>query len=245
MPRIRYIKPEFFSDEDLAELHFETRLAFAGLWCYADKSGRLEDRPKFLKAMIFPYDDIDMEKQLQILNNPKKNGTAFIIRYEVKGLKLIQIVNWDKHQKPHHTERDSIFPPHPPFKGMGMEKQNEGSPELTNGEITVKQTLNLTSLLLNEIIRNKPDFKRPDLQTWAKEIDLMIRRDGRKPERIREVILWCQSNSFWWKNILSTRKLREKFDRLEAEMKEEKTKSTSKAAQRPRVEYKDLTGRRK
>ena len=63
MPRIRYLKPEFFTDDDLAEHSFETRLAYAGLWCHADKAGRLEDKPKFLKAVIFPYDDkVNMEK---------------------------------------------------------------------------------------------------------------------------------------------------------------------------------------
>ncbi len=137
MPRIRYLKPEFFSDEDLAELKFETRLTFSGLWCYADKLGRLEDRPKFLKAMIFPYDNVDMEKQLQSLC--KK---PFIIRYEVDGKPLIQIINWEKHQKPHHTEADSKFPPAPPLKeiikGMGMEKQLDPSLKLENGEIPVK-----------------------------------------------------------------------------------------------------------
>ena len=102
--------------------------------------------------------------------------------------------------------------------------------------------LQLASLLLEEIRKNKSDFKQPRLRSWAGDIDFMIRQDGRRPERIREVILWCQHDSFWWKNTLSTGKLREKFDRLEAEMKGEKAKAASKAHHRPRMEYKDLTG---
>jgi hypothetical protein len=146
MPRIRYLKPEFFTDEDLAELKFETRLAFAGLWCYADKAGRLEDRPKYLKAMIFPYDNIDIEKQLSILSEPKHgNGTPFVIRYKIEGKKYIQILSWDKHQKPHHTEADSKIPPGPPLiiKGMekGMEKQEEANPPTNNGEKPVREPL--------------------------------------------------------------------------------------------------------
>ena len=139
--RIRYLKPDFFSDENLAEFKFETRLTYTGLWCYADKEGRLEDRPKYLKAMIFPYDNVDMEKQLELLSKGKLNGYPFIQRYCIEGLKLIQIVKWDKHQKPHHTEKESIFPPAPPFimeKGMGTEKQLEASLKLSNGELTVK-----------------------------------------------------------------------------------------------------------
>jgi len=151
MPRIRYLKPEFFSDESLAEFKFETRLAYAGLWCYADKEGRLEDRPKYLKAMIFPYDNVDMKKQLDLLSSCKSGKTyPFIQRYEVEGVKLIQITKWKKHQKPHHTEKESIFPPIPPLKEKGMEKgmenQLNGNVELNNGEITVKQDKLLKSL---------------------------------------------------------------------------------------------------
>jgi len=53
MARIRSLKPDFFKDEDLAVLPFEARLLFEGLWCYADKEGRLEDRPKYLKGVEF------------------------------------------------------------------------------------------------------------------------------------------------------------------------------------------------
>jgi hypothetical protein len=104
--------------------------------------------------------------------------------------------------------------------------------------------LRLTTLLLKEIQRNKAErnlspFKQPNLQRWAREIDLMIRKDGRKPERIQEVILWCQRSSFWWKNILSTEKLRDQFERLEAEMEEKKPSFKTEG---PQVEYKDFTG---
>lgn len=150
MARIRYLKPEFFTDEELAKYPPETRLTYAGLWCYADKSGRLEDRPKFLKAMIFPYDDIDIEGHLNLLCQHKSNGRPFIVRYHHEHLSLIQILNWDKHQKPHHTEKESLFPapPHtPPYnikeniKIKGMENQLEASATLRNGLITVKQRL--------------------------------------------------------------------------------------------------------
>jgi hypothetical protein len=46
----------------------------------------------------------------------------------------------------------------------------------------------------------------------------MIRLDERKPERIEQVIRWTQQDPFWQGNILSTAKLREKFDQLELKM---------------------------
>lgn len=103
--RIRTIKPEFFTDETIAELPFQHRLAFIGLWTQADKAGRLEDRPKRLKAVLFPYDRVDLDKILSDLTSAK-----FIVRYSVNGTSYIQIRTFAKHQRPHHTEKESDLP---------------------------------------------------------------------------------------------------------------------------------------
>jgi hypothetical protein len=132
MARIRGIKPEFFKDEDLACLPIEARLFFIGLWCFADKSGRLEDRPKYLKVEIFPYDNYDVENLLQILADPKitdRPNKVFIRRYEVNGRKYIDIPEFSKHQGIHHTERESTIPE---FNGYLTVKER-----LNNGDITV------------------------------------------------------------------------------------------------------------
>ena len=114
MARIRYLKPDFFKDEDIKELPFEARLFYQGLWVQADRDGRGEDRPERLKIEIMPYDEVDAEKIMQLLACPKKNGKRpFIVRYEIDGEKYYQIINWQKHQKPHKTERDSVIPPPP------------------------------------------------------------------------------------------------------------------------------------
>lgn len=146
MSRIRYLKPEFFEDEHLAELPFWVRLLFAGLWNIADKAGRLEDRPKKIKIKIFPYDKVDINKGLLLLSQTKKDSTRpFIYRYTVNNEEYIQIVNWSKHQKPHHTEKDSNIPPYPP-NTMGMvngegecsSSKYDVKDPLPNGYLTVK-----------------------------------------------------------------------------------------------------------
>lgn len=115
MPRIRGLKPDAFKDEDLSILPIEVRYFFMGLWCYADKQGRLEDRPKFLKAELFPYDDVDVEGALAALANPtipERPEKTFIRRYKIDGRKYIDIPNFLKHQRPHHTEKASVIPPY-------------------------------------------------------------------------------------------------------------------------------------
>jgi len=146
MARIRYLKPDFFKDEDLATLPMEVRLFYAGLWVNADRAGRLEDRPKRLKVEIFPYEDVDIDNCLKQLAHPKGSGKPYIIRYQVEGESFIQIVNWEKHQKPHHTEKESVIPgPMEKGMGMGMGKGmgsvHNPTTTLKNGELTVKEPL--------------------------------------------------------------------------------------------------------
>jgi len=104
MPRIRYIKPDFFLDEHITEVDPLAQLLFIGLWCYSDREGRLEDTPRRIKAEILPYRDADTEALLASLH------PRFILRYEAKGKKYIQINNFLKHQRPHINEPKSIIP---------------------------------------------------------------------------------------------------------------------------------------
>lgn len=105
MARARNIKPAFFKNEALAECSPLARLLFAGLWCLADREGRLEDRPKRIRAEIFPYDDCSVESLLQELDQ-----AGFIKRYNIASDGYIQVVNFRKHQNPHHREVGSTIP---------------------------------------------------------------------------------------------------------------------------------------
>lgn len=105
MPRARNLKPGFFTNDVLAEVQPLGRILFAGLWCLADREGRLEDRPKKIKAEILPYDNCNVDKLLEDLQ-----GSSFILRYEVNGVRYIQILAFAKHQNPHVREPASIIP---------------------------------------------------------------------------------------------------------------------------------------
>lgn len=125
MARSRNIKPGFFTNDELAECHPLGRLLFAGLWTIADKEGRLDDRPKKIKAMLLPFDEADCDALLQQLNDHK-----FITRYQVNGGCYIQISNWKKHQNPHCKEAASEIPePVENDKSTGQEQCKEDAEE--------------------------------------------------------------------------------------------------------------------
>lgn len=108
--RIRSVKPGFWANETLAELSHRTRLLFIGLWNLADRRGRLEDRPKRIRVEVFPYESEPVDKELASLA-----AAGFLIRYERDGLNLIQISNFEKHQRitGKEAEYESEFPgPH-------------------------------------------------------------------------------------------------------------------------------------
>lgn len=60
MARIRTIKPEFFTSEDIVALSPLARLLYIAIWCEADKEGRLQWKPKTFKMRYFPADDCDI-----------------------------------------------------------------------------------------------------------------------------------------------------------------------------------------
>ena len=103
--RSRNIKPGFFENEYLAELPALTRLLFIGLWCYADREGRFEWRPKRIKAVILPYDDCDIDAMLMSLHS-----MTFIDIYDTPNGKVGCIPKFKEHQNPHPHEAKSKIP---------------------------------------------------------------------------------------------------------------------------------------
>lgn len=174
MARSRNIKPGFFTNDELAECHPLGRLLFAGLWTIADKEGRLDDRPKKIKAMLLPFDEADCDALLQQLNDHK-----FIIRYRVNGECYIQISNWKKHQNPHCKEAASDIPaPIENDKSTGQEQckedteeekkdseslqdvENKGAPELHSTSMVQESVEN--SLNPADSLNLIPDSLNPD-----------------------------------------------------------------------------------
>ena len=176
MARSRNIKPGFFLNDDLAECDPLARLLFAGLWCIADREGRLEDRPKRIKAEVLPYDNCDVD---QLMNQLVKH--KFILRYEVDGGQYIQIINFKKHQNPHVKEAPSIIPP-PPEQDIAPHEHHTSTvqePEQNNS--FPADSLNL---IPDSLINISTSEQSPDTQLEDKDSEL------KKPKKPRQIPLF-------------------------------------------------------
>ncbi len=112
---MRLLKPGFFKNEDLAKVSSDGRLLYAGLWSLADREGRLEDRPFRIRAELFPYQPIKIDRLLQELVNG-----GFIRRYAVEGRAYLVIPTFLDHQHPHPKEPKSTIPAPPAVKLHGI-----------------------------------------------------------------------------------------------------------------------------
>lgn len=159
MARARNIKPSFFLNEDLAEIDPLGRLLFIGLWCLADRSGRLEDRPKRIKIELLPCDACDVDVLLQALHD-----RGLIQRYAVGEHRLIQVTNFAKHQSPHHQERESLLPAPEDFEPSS--ERARGRPKANPGFIPDKSEANpgAIALIPDSLI---PDSKTPSSSAGA------------------------------------------------------------------------------
>ena len=107
--RIRTVKPEFFTHADLADLdkisQLPIRLSFLGLWCCCDREGRFKWDARRLGVQILPYDHIDFEIILDILQT---NG--YIEKYKVDGKTYGFVPSFHRHQVINNREQESSLP---------------------------------------------------------------------------------------------------------------------------------------
>ena len=100
MARRRMIDPEFFLDIEMSQVSREARLMFIGTWGLADDNyATLPDEHQWIKAQIFPYEEIDAEK---VLNELVKAGKLIRFETEEDGKKWLYIKNFHKYQKVDH-----------------------------------------------------------------------------------------------------------------------------------------------
>lgn len=174
--RARNIKPGFFKNELLATSDPLNAWVFQGLWCLADRAGRLEDRPRRIHLEINPGRAYEgTEAALAWLAEH-----SFVVRYAQGAGRYIQISNFLKHQNPHVREPESVIPEH----GASTEPKPDEHQTSTGLARLIPDSPSLipdSPSLKGEARARSPDPLPEGLDQQAWERWLTYRREIRKP----------------------------------------------------------------
>ena len=224
--RSRNIKPGIFKNELLGVEDPILTIVFMGLWCAADRNGVLEDRPLRLRAEILPYKtDVDFNALLTVLSR-----LEFIHRYEVDKNKYIQVINFKKHQRPHHTEKGSGLPEYtvnsngcdltevspldhrknPPdslipdslIPDSLIPSSNDFSPEIKNFVRTYQEYVS------NAFGKLAPKITDAFLLKCCKTVTQLIEIDKFTFQEINDSIKWASNDAFWSLQLKSLANIR-------------------------------------
>jgi hypothetical protein len=110
MARIRTIKPEFWTSEQVAELSPIARLAFIGMWNFCDDQGVHPASVKTLKMEVFPGDDLTLRDLEGLVWEIKEQ--KLIIEYPADGKRYWYVTGWH-HQKIEKPNKKYPPPPDP------------------------------------------------------------------------------------------------------------------------------------
>ena len=74
-------------------------------------------------------------------------------------------------------------------------------------------------MMLRDIVTQQPDFKPPNLESWANTIRLMRECDNRNHTDMKRVWRFARGDPFWQPRVLAANKFRKHFDQLNAQSK--------------------------
>ena len=174
MARGRMISATIGESRKFAQLANHThRLIYLMVLPHVDKAGRFEADPVVIKSKCLMRLDIDLTTVEAWLKDGVTTGLLRV--YVARGIRVLEIADFLKHNTPHYKEPDSTLPP--PEEGTPWETQE------TNVEATSSQRqVNVASTLpIREVKERKEkerevlsesgdsDFARTLIETWNSE----------------------------------------------------------------------------
>lgn len=147
-----------------------------------------------------------------------------MIRYHRKNhrISIVTILNYRIYNPSKRTNAttesttDATTDPTTTKKDIKKDIKNKEKPLLVRK--IKKEYFELVDLLNEKMLENDPKAKIADTEDrrsqWANDFRLLIEQDQREIEEAREVLTWCQEDSFWQGNILSASKFRKQYGQL-------------------------------
>ncbi len=148
MPRIRSIKPEFWTDSKIVGLSPHARLLFVGAWNFADDFGCVPADPLQLKLRVLPADPVDAEA---LVDELIKQG--LLVEMETAdGVVFWHVTHWDRHQRVSKPSPSEYGPP----DSWGFHESSPNIPE-DSADLSESESANPSTRLFTESSGGLPE----------------------------------------------------------------------------------------
>lgn len=186
MARIRSIKPEFWTSEQVMECSLNARLLFIGLWNFCDDSGRHPLTPRQIKALIFPADDLTVENIRGMIDELSTNGLIDI--YTVESKEYLQVTGW-QHQKIDRPQKPKYPGPVAEHSSNGIDGEDKGEDRI--GE-DIEPSGSSAGAPSAEIVPMPVDARKA---LFGEALPLLARCTGRPETSLRSLVAkWLRSS---------------------------------------------------
>lgn len=175
MPRIRSIKPQFFSDEKVGKLTRDARLLFIGIWCWSDDEGIIIWLPEYLRSIIFPYDGFTVQ-EVQALMKQLTNK-KMVRAYRTKrnhGETYAQVVNFNVHQRINRPQPSSL--PKPSWHNQCQSDANGCKSGANDGQVDASsckvdaKSMQVSAKVMSSVPKDQQSDNKDDVNN--KDIDM-------------------------------------------------------------------------
>ena len=190
-----------------------------------------------LNSGMKPKQKLNEKTWFRYLNNLEKWGMLTI--KSTNKYSVVTIDKYDFYQTPgnnYDQQTDQQMSNSCPSDVQQMStnnNDNNGNNKKRRKLIYDNNHFQLAEYFYNQILKNNPEHKKPNLEKWANDVRLMMDIDKRTEEQIKYLMKWVQQDSFEMSNVLSPSKLRERFDPLVMKVKKEKGQTTSNKQDEP------------
>jgi hypothetical protein len=145
MSRIRTIKPEFWTSEQIMECSPLARLAFIGMWNFCDDNGVHPASCKTLKAQIFPADDLTAADVQSLINELLEQ--RLLIEFTEENRPWWWVTGW-RHQLINRPSKSRFpLPPHHAPTTNGQEPNVQQPASAIHGGLT-EDSVNAHGILM-------------------------------------------------------------------------------------------------
>lgn len=219
------VKTSFWDDEEYTGAHIDTKLVYVHL--LTNPSRGLSPYMKINKTVMSARTGLNGQNVQLGLDQLVKMG--WILEYKSYVMLLTDHVEAKKGRfteqaltrEMHDIPQEIINYFYKNSSGTVPVHKDKDNNKYNNKDKNIIKPVDEAAIrLANDLCENvtlnfnfvKCDDKK--INAWAKDIEKIHRIDGYEWDVIEAVLKWSQSDSFWYQNIRSGSKLREKFEEL-------------------------------